>query len=496
MNRSLLGQLQKYAASDVYPFHMPGHKRNPGISYFPVDIDITEIDGFDNLHQANGILKDAQEHAARLYGSSESFFLINGSTGGILAAISAAVSPNGRIAFARNSHKAAYHAVFLRDLQPEYLYPGIIRKQSKKDSFVEDGLRYVQGICGEINCAEVEEALKRYPDIEAVFVTSPTYEGMVSNIEKIADITHRYQCILIVDEAHGSHLGLDQETGFFPKSAVSCGADIVIQSLHKTLPSPTQTAILHVNGERIDREKLRNFLQIYQTSSPSYVLMAAMDACIRYIGENGKELFRAYKKRLEEFYIQAETLRHLFVLQPKAAEKMNGIWRMDPSKICIFTGNSGLNGVQLYKILLEEFHLQMEMAAGSYVLAMTSVMDTQEGFERLLHALTKIDARTEKNGLHNIVFPDIPKPYAAMTLAQAEQLKMEKKAHVLLEESEGCVSLEYRYIYPPGVPLLVPGERITSEVIEILGYYRQCGLTVLGGRADGKKIMVVESKNL
>lgn len=492
MNQSLLEQLQKYAASPVYPFHMPGHKRNPEISYFPVGIDITEIDGFDNLHQAQGILKEAQERAARLYGSSECFFLVNGSTCGILAAISAAVQKNGRIALARNSHKAAYHAVFLRDLQPEYLYPRIIGKQSKKDSFAEDETRYVQGICGEISCAEVGEALKRCPDIKAVFITSPTYEGMVSDIKKIADITHRHQCILIVDEAHGSHLGLDGESHFFPKSAVSCGADLVIQSLHKTLPSPTQTAVLHVNGNRVDREKLRTFLQIYQTSSPSYVFMAAMDACIGYVRDNGNELFKTYKGQLAYFYQQAEALHHLYVLQPQKAEKMDGIWQMDPSKICIFSGDSGFTCEQLYNMFLQEFHLQMEMAAGTHVLAMTSVMDTQEGFERLLCALKELDSRAEKNGLHNIVFPDIPKPQVVMTQTQAE---IAKKAAVMLTESQGFVSAEYRYIYPPGVPILVPGERITREVLELLAYYRRCGLPILGGQEDGKKIMVVESEN-
>ncbi len=502
MNGPLLEKLQKYAASQSYPFHMPGHKRNPEISYFPVHIDLTEIDGFDNLHHPEGILKEAQERAAQLYGSSECFFLVNGSTCGILAAISAAVPKNGRLAFARNSHKAAYHAVFLRDLQPEYLYPKMAGTCGNKQkgpkgrndrALMEDRIGSVRGICGEIKPEEVEKTLKRCPDIRAVFITSPTYEGMVSDIEKIADITHRYSCILVVDEAHGSHLGLDRENDFFPKSAVSCGADLVIQSLHKTLPAPTQTAVLHVNGDRVDREKLRTFLQIYQTSSPSYVLMAAMDACINYVSNNKNELFKIYRERLACFYKQADSLCSLFVLSPQMAEKMDGIWRMDPSKICIFSGNSGFTGDKLYQMFLQEFHLQMEMAAGAYVLAMTSVMDTQSGFDCLLYALGEVDCRADKEGLHNITFPDIPKPRIVMTQSQAE---IEKKAAVSLMESQGFVSAEYRYIYPPGVPVLVPGEQITSEVLELFSCYEQCGLTMLGGQGDGKKIMVVENKNV
>ena len=211
-------ELCKLASSDMYPFHMPGHKRRLDCDINPYTYDITEIDGFDNLHAAEGIIKEAEERAAALWGAKSSFFLVNGSTCGILAALSAALPKKGHLLMARNSHKAAYHAAYLRELQVTYLYP----------VFTEFGIQ------GGILPEQVEAALEADESIEAVFLTSPTYDGIVSDIEKIAEIAHQHGIPLIVDEAHGAHLGFHP---YFPKSAITLGADVVIQSLHKTLPA-------------------------------------------------------------------------------------------------------------------------------------------------------------------------------------------------------------------------------------------------------------------
>ena len=220
--------LEAYGKSDVYPFHMPGHKRNPLPFPEVYGIDITEIDGFDNLHHAEGILKEAQQRAADLYGSAHCYYLVNGSTCGILASICAAVKKRGRILAARNSHKAVYHALFLSELTAEYLYPAVTEC----------------GIQGQITPRQVEDALKKDPETSAVVITSPTYEGVISDIEGIAKVAHVHGIPLIVDSAHGAHLGFGGE---FPQNAVRLGADAVIESLHKTLPSFTQTALLHLN---------------------------------------------------------------------------------------------------------------------------------------------------------------------------------------------------------------------------------------------------------
>lgn len=522
MDKSLRELLIEYSKEDYYPFHMPGHKRSKAIDYIPVETDITEIDGFDNLHHAEGILLQAQERAARLYGADESFFLVNGSTSGILTAISAICAPGETLLMARNSHKAAYHGVFLNELSVEYIYPQIMKKC---------------GICGGINPKDVEKHLKQNAEIRAVYVTSPTYEGMVSNIAEIADIVHEFGKILIVDEAHGAHFGIGGKDfpqsavshgahfGIggkdFPQSAVAHGADIVIQSTHKTLPSMTQTAILHVKGERVNRRRLRKYLQIYQTSSPSYVMMAGLDSCYRMMERDAEKLFSAYRQLLDGFYDEAESLKQIHVVIPWKMAGRCAIQEMDPSKICIVTKDAGVTGAQLYRILLEKYHIQPEMAAGDYVLAMTSVMDTKEGFVRLIKALKEIDdalstdksrftlagdlggilenRQKDKQKLKEGVaiswetaLPGINCPAKVkMTAGEADFASQEA---VLFEKSVGRISAEYRYIYPPGVPILVPGEEITYEIVELLKKYAAMGLTVLGQELSEKEIFVIVEK--
>ena len=379
---NLYDKLLQYQSSEMYPFHMPGHKRRKDDFANPFLIDITEIEGFDNLHHAEGILKDAQDRAAALYHSEETYFLVNGSTCGILAAVSACTARGGKILMARNCHKAAYHAAYLRGLDIEYLYP------EKEDIF---------GINGGIHEDIVEKALEEFQDIQAVMITSPTYDGVVSNVEKIAQIVHRKGIPLIVDEAHGAHFGFHE---YFPKSSVEMGADLVIHSLHKTLPSLTQTALLHVNGNRVDRECLRRFLDIYQTSSPSYVFMAGMDSCVCLLEKRGGELFESLRRNLEVFYKQTESLGCIYLANHGLMGK-SGIHDFDRSKLVISARNAGFTGNQLANLLRNRYHLELEMAGGSYGLALTSISDTEEGFLRLSEALKEIDAclenKIEKN---------------------------------------------------------------------------------------------------
>ena len=264
----LFEKLKEYADSDYLPMHMPGHKRCLGEIGNPFFIDITEISGFDNLHHAKGLLLEAQERAAKLYHSSETHYLVNGSTAGILSAVSGCTSFGGSILLARNSHKSAYHAAFLRGLSIRYLYP-----QSKGN----------MGINGAIFPEDVENALKNDPYIQAVMITSPTYDGVVSDVKGIVQAAHSHGIPLIVDEAHGAHFPFSDH---FPQDSVSCGADVVIHSLHKTLPTLTQTALIHLNGSLTDRNKIRKYLTVYQTSSPSYVLMASLDNGVEWIANH------------------------------------------------------------------------------------------------------------------------------------------------------------------------------------------------------------------
>lgn len=451
-------KLIRYAGSDIYPFHMPGHKRKKMNFPNPYEIDITEIDGFDNLHHAEDILKDAQKRAADLYGSKKCYYLVNGSTCGLLAAICAATRKRDKVLVARNCHKAVYHALYLNELTAEYLYPAI----------TENDLQ------GQITPEQVENALLQHHDTTSVIITSPTYEGIISDIAGIADVCHAYQVSLIVDAAHGAHLGFG---GDFPENAVKLGADAVIMSLHKTLPSFTQTALLHLNSERIAAQEVERYLGIFETSSPSYIFMAGMDACIRFLSENRETLFASYRCMLQEFYQKVADLKNLHVMTAKDFSKEEA-YDWDDSKIVIFAGKTGMTGEKLHRILLEKYHLQMEMVSGSYVLGMTSIMDEKEGFDRLAEALHEIDKEerqntdvfgvTDKTESGDFIRRMYQKNPCEMQIYQAANLPYKEEQ---FDRAIGKISADYVFLYPPGIPLIVPGEIITADFIERI---REC----------------------
>ena len=287
---------------------------------------------------------------------------------------------------ARNCHKAVYHAVYLMELKTAYLYP-------EQTDF---------GIQGSISPEQVRDMLEQYPDTEAVLLTSPTYDGVVSDIAAIAALAHEKGVPLIVDEAHGAHFGFSQG---FPQKALAFGADLCIESVHKTLPAYTQSALLHYRKNPwIDLERVKQYLGIYQTSSPSYILMAGIDRCTRILREQGTELFAAYEQRLHDFYEKCRTLQRITVLSPDGkigenGENDPGIWARDPSKILICAEGAGLHGQELAELLTEHYHLELEMASGHYATALTTLMDTQEGFDRLFAALQAIDRKNRKSGM-------------------------------------------------------------------------------------------------
>lgn len=448
-------KLRELAQSNRYPFHMPGHKRMlDGTN--PYAIDITEIEDFDNLHHAESIIKDAEDAAAKMYGAKKAYYLVNGSTCGILAAISASVKRGGKILVARNCHKSVYHAIFLRQLSPEYVYP--------------ENTHY--GIQGQILVKAIEKKLAECPDIQAVVLTSPTYDGLVSDVKSIAEVVHRRNIPLIVDEAHGAHFGFHKA---FPENAVAY-ADAVIMSVHKTLPAFTQTAVLCLCSDRIDEKEVEKYLGIYETSSPSYVLMAGIERSLRMVLDGGSELFAAYVEKLSGFRASVRDLKHLAVPD---AEDFSGeeAYAFDPGKILIVTKN-GMSGQQLQETLLRDYALQMEMASGNYVVAMTSFMDTIEGFRRLSHALHAIDARMEDMG--KVAFS--PKDIYRHPEKQMEPYQAEEAAHgcIRLEEAAGQVSADYIYLYPPGIPMIVPGEILTEPMIQMVRQCQAVGLDVEG----------------
>lgn len=473
--------LYEYSRTDFYPFHMPGHKRqvqNESLCN-PYAVDITEITDFDNLHHAEGIIKENQDLAAELYHAEKSWFLINGSTAGILAAVSACTSRNGKLLMARNCHKAVYHAAYLRGLETVYLYPSY-------EPFC--------GLNGGISPADVEKALEENPDTEAVMITSPTYDGVVSDIEKIAEIVHRHGIPLLVDEAHGAHFAFHPA---FPVSALELGADVVIHSLHKTLPAMTQTALLHKKGGRVSEEKLEEFLDIYETSSPSYILMGGISYCLRYVKEQGQEQFGQFWEYLQECRKALGKLRVLRLIGKELTEQKD-IFDFDCSKIVISTAGADIDGPRLHELLRKRYHLEMEMEAEQYILALTSVADSREGFQRLTKALMEIDRElAEKHAPEGFCFIESCHQVHNERVYPVWKAMESPCRKVPLEESIGKISAEYVYLYPPGIPLLVPGERISPEFFIHMEELKLQGLTLQGMKdySQNSIYIVEERKN-
>ena len=459
----LYEKLNAYAQTDYYPFHMPGHKRNPdsGPLADVYRLDITEIDGFDNLHEASGVIQQAQERAAKLYGSEETHFLINGSTGGILSAVSAVAGEGKVLLIARNCHKAVYHAAFLNHLNVRYLYPELIPEYDLAGVILPETVR--RAIILTLRERNVHPA-KAKEVIAGIVVTSPTYDGICSNVREIAAVAHSYGIPLIVDEAHGAHLGFHEA---YPKNSVQSGADLVIQSTHKTLPSPTQTAILHVNGKLVRRDLLRRYLVIYQTSSPSYLLMTGIEEGLYLLEKEGNERLGklvAMRRQLEKEIAKCRYIR----ICPYT----------EPSKVVISVKNTNITGKKLYDLLREEYHLQLEMSCETYALAMLSMMDTEEGIHRLTTALKEIDLKL--TGEETPDFTPVSECWNPLKKLPLYEAYMQKSREINLNDAIGETAAEFVNLYPPGIPLIVPGERIEASFVQAIQERIQYGYAVQG----------------
>lgn len=451
--KKLYDALIEYGKDNYVPLHMPGHKRRLMEFENPYSFDITEIDGFDNLHHATGILKEAEKFTATVCQADETHFLVNGSSCGILSAIFSATKQNGELIMARNCHKAVYHGAEMRELKTHYIYPEMLP----------------EGILGGISVEMVEEAIEKYPEAKTIILTSPTYDGVVSDIKGIVKAAHAKGVTVIVDEAHGAHFL--KESGF-PKSAVRCGADVVIQSTHKTLPALTQTALLHIHKDYKYREKLRKYLTMFQTSSPSYVLMASIDSAMHWYMEEGREAYRKYLSNLKKLRAAfAAQLKHMKLIMPE------NVFDYDISKVLISTRESNISGEELHRRLLKKYHIQSEMVSAHYVLFMTSAADEENDYHRFFEAVLEIDGELEKTSLQKNTEESMGKPKSLMCISEAIE---KKKKSVPLPESLGEISASYIYIYPPGIPLLAPGEKISERCVRCLQFYLDEELEIHG----------------
>lgn len=477
-------QLRDYVRCGLYPFHMPGHKRSlmPSAA-LPYDIDLTEVKGTDDLHDAHGILQDAMKRTAEVFHADRTWFLVNGATCGNLAAIYAAVPFGGTIIAARNCHKSVWHALELLHLKVHWVMP------RQDDAF---------DICGSVQPSDVQTALNECPKALAVLLTSPTYEGVISDIGKIAAAAHQRGIPVIVDEAHGAHLGLFDEDGF-PESSIRCGADLVIQSPHKLLPSLTQTALLHLQGTLVDPVRLEHGLDIFESSSPSYPLMVSLDACTGWLSAEGKKAFSLWSGNLDRLDQRLMRLQVLRVLNHgnDMSENHPAIWQHDRSKVLV-RAPLGVGGKDLADYLREHWQIETEMSLGRNMLAMTTCADQKEAVDRLADALIILDdelSHRKDSFADSKTFRTygLLQPQTEMTIGDAMDAPEET---VEMEESAGRICAEYLYSYPPGIPLIAPGERITKELLQIMDALRQTGTAITHTKSrEGGQIAVLRTRH-
>lgn len=429
----LFDKTKKYNKSGVYPFHMPGHKRQSISPDLPYELDMTEIPGFDNLHNPQTCIKEIEDKAATLYQAKRAFMLVNGATCGIMSAIGALTKRGDRVLVARNCHISVYRAIRLFGLKPEYILPDYVKDGD--DSYP---------IFGSIDPDEVCKKLTEHRDIKLVILTSPTYEGVVSDISKISEICYEFGVKLFVDEAHGAHFAF---CDYFPLGSLPNGADVTVTSLHKTLPALTQTALLLTNDLSL-QDELQYQLSVFQTSSPSYVLMNSVEICLDYTANYD---FTDYINRLNAFKEKAKELKKLKLI---LRENTENIFAYDKSKLVISTAHTDLSGEKFANELRENFGIETEMSSTDYVIAMTSICDTDEGFQRLINALKSIDSICK--------YIETYEPVLIKSLPEKVYEPYESE----IEESD--IAKKDYFIYPPGIPIIVKGEHMTDDIINVI----------------------------
>lgn len=455
MKTEIINQLREIVETNLISFHVPGHKLGKiydklGYSDIVKNIykmDTTEIPGTDNLHSPEGIIKKSQERASKVFKSDETYYLVNGSTCGIQGAIMALCNPKDKIIVNRDCHQSVINSCILADIEPVYILSKI-----DKETNIQEG----------IHIEEAKKIIDNNLDAKAILLTYPTYYGKTFDLKEICDYAHKHNIIVIVDEAHGAHLGLSDR---LPKTALEEGADIVIQSTHKTLPSFTQSSMIHIKGDRVDRQRLSTMLRIIESSSPSYILMSSLELAVDIYETKGNELMEELLDNLEKF-------------KEKNKNTSFDIYNEDDkTKLFLSSKRLGMTGYELEDILREKYNIQVELANYYGVLLICTIGNTKEDLDRLSEALEDISNRYNKGSYIECL--EYPVVIPEKVLNPREAFYKNKKS-VKIYESIGQICAEYVIPYPPGVSLLSPGEVITKEIIDYVILCHKKGMNING----------------
>lgn len=463
INAPIYEALRKFRRMRVVPFDVPGHKRGRGnmeltefLGEDCMSVDVNSMKPLDNLCHPVSVIKDAETLAAEAFGASNAFFMVGGTTSAVQSMIMYACKSGDKIIMPRNVHRSAINALILCDAVPVYVNPDVNKQL---------------GIALGMSVEQVEKAIEENPDAKAVMVNNPTYYGICSDLKKITEIAHAHGMLVLVDEAHGTHFYFGEN---FPITAMQAGADIASVSMHKSGGSLTQSSFL-LMGKNINSDYMRQIVNLTQTTSASYLLLSSLDISRKRLALSGREIFAETVEMAE--YARSE-INEIGGYYAYSKELINGdsIYDFDVSKLSVYTLPVGLAGIEVYDLLRDEYDIQIEFGDIGNILAYISVGDRKRDIERLISAMSEIKRRFGKSGA-GMLTQEYITPIVAETPRKAFY---SDKISLPLEKSAGRVCSEFVMCYPPGIPILAPGELITDEIIEYIKYAKDKGCSMTG----------------
>ncbi len=463
VNAPIYEALRKFRRMRVVPFDVPGHKRGRGnmeltefLGEDCMNVDVNSMKPLDNLCHPVSVIKDAEMLAAQAFGAANTFFMVGGTTSAVQSMIMYTCKEGDKIIMPRNVHRSAINALILTGAVPVYVNPDVNKQL---------------GIALGMSVSQVEQAIRDNPDAKAIMVNNPTYYGICSDLRRITELAHAHGMLVLVDEAHGTHFYFGDN---FPVTAMAAGADLASVSMHKSGGSLTQSSFL-LMGERINSDYMRQIINLTQTTSASYLLLSSLDISRKRLALSGKEIFAQTVEMAE--YARAE-INDIGGYYAYSSELINGdsIYDFDVSKLSVFTLPVGLAGIEVYDLLRDEYDIQIEFGDIGNILAYISVGDRKRDIERLISAMSEIKRRFGKSGADMLNHE-----YIAPVVSEAPRKAFyADKVSVPIEESAGKVCTEFVMCYPPGIPILAPGELITGEIIEYIKYAKEKGCQMTG----------------
>jgi arginine decarboxylase len=464
----LLNALSQAAQRQHAAFYAPGHKHGQGASRKIQDVigkqvfqaDLPELPELDNLFAPAGAIAVAQELAAQTFGAKHTWFLVNGSTSGIIAAVLATCGMGEKIILPRNIHQSAIAGLILSGAIPIFINP----ETDPQGDFAYN-----------VTTAAVSQALSQHPDTKAVMILHPTYQGICSDLQAIVELTHSYQIPLLVDEAHGAHFAFHED---LPPSAMSLGADLAVQSTHKTLSSLTQSSMVHLQGDRVCHQRMSKALQLVQSTSPSYLLLASLDAARQQMATVGNELMSEAIALAKIASIKIAEIPRLSVFNPKIQP---GCHHLDPTRLTIDISQLGITGFAADEILHEQLGVTCELPLLRHLTFIISLGNTSADIQQLIAAISVLSSRFPDPSYQlSVISYQLSAISSPSAIVSPRQAYFSATETIPIEQGSDRLCGELICPYPPGIPLLMPGELITREAIEYLQQIVAAGATITG----------------